>query len=69
MDRARRPAQISGATTFDHPIAGRIPLDGEFLTGTAEPEQQLMVLTSAPGSPAAEALRFLGSWAQPPQPT
>ncbi|KNY04109.1 hypothetical protein AKH00_17335 [Microbacterium sp. GCS4] len=45
--------------------AGRVADDGE-LAITAEPGQVMLIYSAEPGSPSAERLRLLASWAQAP---
>ncbi|MFE6127391.1 helix-turn-helix domain-containing protein [Streptomyces sp. NPDC056437] len=51
-----------GTKALDHPVAGALTLDWEILGCTTDPDQQLMVMTAAPGSSSEEGLRFLASW-------
>jgi len=53
----------SGTKRFRHPVVGELTLAYEELAITAEPGQVLMVYTAEPGSPSAERLRLLASWA------
>ncbi|ORM33830.1 helix-turn-helix transcriptional regulator [Williamsia sp. 1135] len=53
----------SGFKRFNHPIVGEVSLAYEELVITADPGSILMVYTAEPGSPSAEQLRLLGSWA------
>ncbi len=53
----------SGTKRFHHPVVGELTLAYEELAITAEPGQVLMVYTAEPGSPSAERLRLLASWA------
>jgi transcriptional regulator with XRE-family HTH domain len=53
----------AGTKRFRHPVVGELTLAYEELAITAEPGQVLMVYTAAPGSPSAERLRLLASWA------
>lgn len=57
--------RIHGAGTkrFRHPVVGDLTLAYEELAVTAEPGSVLMVYTAEPGSPSAERLRLLASWA------
>jgi hypothetical protein len=45
---------------------GELALDWSTLTDTADPDQQLIALTAAPGTPAHDGLRLLASWAAEP---
>lgn len=56
----------SGTKRFHHPVVGELVLAYEELAITAEPGQVLMVYTAEPGSPSAERLRLLASWAADP---
>lgn len=53
----------SGTKRFQHPVAGELTLAYEELKITADPGQVLMVYTAEPGSPSAERLKLLASWA------
>ena len=53
----------SGTKRFHHPVVGDLTLVYEELAITAEPGQVLLVYTAEPGSPSAERLRLLASWA------
>ncbi|WP_058853763.1 helix-turn-helix domain-containing protein [Nocardia jinanensis] len=54
----------SGTKRFHHPVAGELVLAYEELAVTAEPGLILMIYTPEPGSPSAQRLRILASWAQ-----
>ncbi|GCD19184.1 helix-turn-helix domain-containing protein [Cellulomonas sp. H30R-01] len=56
----------AGTKRFHHPVVGELVLAYEELAITAEPGQVLMVYTAEPGSPSAERLRLLASWAADP---
>ncbi|HEY3436572.1 MAG TPA: transcriptional regulator, partial [Actinotalea sp.] len=56
----------AGTKRFHHPVVGDLTLAYEELAITAEPGQILMVYTAEPGSPSAERLRLLASWAAEP---
>ena len=56
----------AGTKRFHHPVVGELTLAYEELAITAEPGQVLMVDTAEPGSPSAERLRLLASWAAGP---
>ncbi|WP_019135394.1 helix-turn-helix transcriptional regulator [Cellulomonas massiliensis] len=56
----------AGTKRFHHPVVGDLTLAYEELAITAEPGQVLMVYTAEPGSPSAERLRLLASWAAEP---
>jgi transcriptional regulator with XRE-family HTH domain len=53
----------TGTKRFHHPIVGELTLAYEELAITAEPGLVLLVYTAQPGSPSAERLRLLASWA------
>lgn len=53
----------SGTKRFVHPLVGGLTLAYEELAITAEPGLVLLVYTAEPGSPSAERLRMLASWA------
>lgn len=48
---------------YNHPIVGELTLAYEELLPTAEPGLVFMIYTAEPGSPSAERLRLLASWA------
>jgi transcriptional regulator with XRE-family HTH domain len=53
----------SGTKRFHHPVVGELILAYEEFAITAEPGQIMMVYSAEPGSPSAERLRLLASWA------
>src|SRR4051794_18910884 len=53
----------AGTKRFNHPVVGELTLAYEELAITAEPGLVLLVYTAEPGSPSAERLRLLASWA------
>ena len=57
----------AGTKRFHHPVVGELTLAYEELAITAEPGLVLLVYTAEPGSPSAERLRLLASWAAPAQ--
>jgi hypothetical protein len=59
----------AGTKRFHHPVVGELTLAYEELAITAEPGLVLMVYTAEPGSPSAERLHLLASWAASEQPT
>src|SRR5918998_4249286 len=54
----------AGTKRFTHPVVGELVLAYEELAVTAEPGHVLMIYTAEPGSPSAERLRLLASWAR-----
>ena len=56
----------AGTKRFHHPVVGEVTLAYEELAITAEPGLVLYVYTAEPGSPSAERLRLLASWAVTP---
>jgi transcriptional regulator with XRE-family HTH domain len=57
----------TGTKRFNHPEVGELTLVYEELAITAEPGLVLLVYTAEPGSPSAERLQLLASWAAPAQ--
>jgi transcriptional regulator with XRE-family HTH domain len=55
----------SGTKRFNHPVVGELTLAYEELAVTAEPGLVLLIYTAEPGSPSAERLQLLASWAVP----
>ncbi len=53
----------TGTKRFQHPVVGEVTLAYEELAVTADPGSILMIYTAEPGSPSAERLRLLASWA------
>lgn len=53
----------AGTKRFNHPVAGELTLAYEELAITADPGLILMIYTAEPGSPTAERLQLLASWA------
>ncbi|CAM5483941.1 helix-turn-helix transcriptional regulator [Leifsonia shinshuensis] len=53
----------AGTKRFTHPVVGELTLAYEEFAVTAEPGHVLLVYTAEPGSPSAERLRLLASWA------
>jgi len=53
----------SGTKRFNHPVVGELTLAYEELAITADPGTVLLIYTAEPGSPSAERLRLLASWA------
>jgi transcriptional regulator with XRE-family HTH domain len=58
--------QGAGTMRLHHPVVGALVLDWETLTGAADPDQRLVIWTAEPGSPSADGLRMLASWAADP---
>ncbi|HSU03159.1 MAG TPA: helix-turn-helix transcriptional regulator [Nocardioides sp.] len=58
----------SGTKRFAHPVVGNLTLAYEELAITSEPGRALVVYTAEPGSPSAERLGLLASWAAPVRP-
>ncbi|QIK67528.1 helix-turn-helix transcriptional regulator [Nocardioides sp. HDW12B] len=59
----------TGTKRFRHPVVGELTLAFEELSIAAEPGLALFVYTAEPGSPSAERLGLLASWATPTQAT
>jgi hypothetical protein len=55
----------TGTKRFNHPVVGELTLAYEELAVTAEPGLVLLIYTAEPGSPSAERLQLLASWAAP----
>jgi transcriptional regulator with XRE-family HTH domain len=55
----------TGTKRFNHPLVGELTLAYEELAITAEPGLVLLIYTAEPGSPSAERLHLLASWAAP----
>ena len=55
----------TGTKRFNHPVVGELTLAYEELAITAEPGLVLLIYTAEPGSPSAERLQLLASWAVP----
>lgn len=53
----------TGTKRFQHPVIGEVTLAYEELAIAAEPGHALFIYTAEPGSPSAERLRLLASWA------
>ncbi|CAM5687923.1 hypothetical protein STAFG_5767 [Streptomyces afghaniensis 772] len=53
----------TGTKQFHHPVVGDLTLDWESLAITAEPGLTLTVYTPEPGSPSAESVNLLATWA------
>ncbi|WP_330301910.1 MULTISPECIES: helix-turn-helix transcriptional regulator [unclassified Streptomyces] len=55
-----------GAKKLRHPVVGDLTLDWDSLTCSADPTQQLVILTAEPGTRSHDGLRFLASWTADP---
>jgi transcriptional regulator with XRE-family HTH domain len=53
----------AGMKRFTHPVVGELVLAYEELAITAEPGMIMMIYSAEPGSPTAERLRLLATWA------
>ncbi|UPW08732.1 helix-turn-helix transcriptional regulator [Gordonia terrae] len=53
----------AGTKRFQHPVVGELTLAYEELAVTADPGTILMIYTAEPGSPSAERLQILASYA------
>lgn len=53
----------SGRKRLNHPAVGQLDLDFEAMPLASEPGLQLNVYTAAAGTPAADGLKLLASWA------
>jgi transcriptional regulator with XRE-family HTH domain len=53
----------SGQKRLRHPVVGQLDLDFESMELSSEPGCQLNVYTAAAGTPTADALKLLASWA------
>jgi transcriptional regulator with XRE-family HTH domain len=53
----------SGQKRLRHPVVGQLDLDFEAMELPSEPGLQLNIYTAPAGSPAADALKLLASWA------
>ena len=53
----------AGTKRFHHPVVGELLLAYEELAITAEAGNVMMIYTAEPGSPSAERLNLLASWA------
>ena len=58
----------AGVKRFRHPVVGELTLVYEQFAVNAEPGQVMLVYTAEPGSPSAEGLKLLASWAAEPIP-
>jgi len=53
----------SGRKRLNHPVVGRLDLDFEAMALASDPGLQLNIYTAAEGTPTADALKLLASWA------
>jgi hypothetical protein len=53
----------SGRKRLRHPVVGQLDLDSESMELSSAPGLQLYVYTAAAGTPTADALKLLASWA------
>jgi transcription regulator MmyB-like protein len=53
----------SGAKKFRHPVVGELALGFEAMELSADSGLTMTAYTAEPGSPSADALRLLASWA------
>ncbi|WP_374976816.1 helix-turn-helix transcriptional regulator [Microbacterium trichothecenolyticum] len=53
----------TGTKRFQHPVVGELVVAYEELAVTAEPGHVMLIYTAEPGSPSAERLGLLASWA------
>ncbi|WP_269937059.1 helix-turn-helix transcriptional regulator [Arthrobacter sp. HY1533] len=53
----------TGAKKLHHPVVGDLELNFEAMEFPSDPGLTLIVYTAAAGSPSADALKLLGSWA------
>lgn len=53
----------AGTKRFRHPVVGEVILSYEELAITAEPGHVLLIYTAEPGSPSADRVKLLASWA------
>ncbi|MGV9864666.1 MmyB family transcriptional regulator [Rhodococcus koreensis] len=53
----------TGTKTFHHPVVGDITIDYETMPLPADPGQVLTLYSAEPGSPSADAMTLLASWA------
>jgi hypothetical protein len=56
-----------GTKRINHPVVGRLDLLYDTLPVTRAPGLTLLVYTAEPGSPSADALQLLASWAATPR--
>ncbi|GAA3626965.1 helix-turn-helix transcriptional regulator [Kineosporia mesophila] len=56
----------SGTKRLRHPVVGQLDLDFESMELASEPDLRLNIYTAASGTPTADALKMLASWAVSP---
>jgi hypothetical protein len=56
-------AHQTGTKRYHHPVVGDVTLTYEILELAADPGQVVLALSAEPGTPSADALSLLGSWA------
>ncbi len=56
----------TGSKRFHHPVVGDLTLSYESMALTADPGLRLNAHVAEPGTPSAEALALLASWAATP---
>ncbi|WP_326686923.1 MULTISPECIES: helix-turn-helix domain-containing protein [unclassified Streptomyces] len=54
--------RTAGTKAMRHPVVGELALEWSTLTDAADPDQQLIALTAAPGTSSHDGLRLLASW-------
>ena len=54
---------IGGSKNINHPVVGRLDLMYDTLPIAQAPGLTMIVYTAAPGTPTADALHLLASWA------
>ncbi len=59
----------SGRKRLNHPVVGQLDLDFEGMELPSEPGLQLNIYTAAAGTPTADGLRLLASWAATTDPS
>jgi hypothetical protein len=62
----RVAVRTSGTKALHHPLVGELALDWSTLTDAGDPDQQLIALTAAPGTPSHDGLRLLAALAAEP---
>lgn len=54
---------MNESTVAPHPVVGQLDLDFEAMELPSEPGLKLNIYTAAAGTPTADALKMLASWA------